>query len=872
MGGYLNMNLIPSPEAFRRSVVVISLTIVCMITTACGDGNRFTLNSAASQIGYEVPNQYYESDPSVNGFDLSGKLTVSGNAVCDWDVNDPDAPYQANDTPENAQSITAPSVVGGFVSGINERETVASADVQDFEDYFLVTLSAGDTITLLEVDQSQGGAITVELRFAATPSKVFKSYLPDTGEAINISKGSDYLIHVYAIGGSFNYLLEIGSQNSGGQTAANSNDEFVPGEAIIRFKEPATAVQSKSTVKSWVLQNTPDVADQATDRPVLIRFNTAERKQSLMRQLNLTGGGIQKQMSQQPKAQSEQAETLAIIKELNQRSDVAYAEPNYYRKLQYVPNDEYYPLQWHYPLINLEAAWDITLGSGNVVVAVIDSGILGDHPDLAGKIVDYGYDFISDPSMSLDYNGLDADPTDPGDQMQGGSSFHGTHVAGTIAAATDNGIGVAGVGGMTRILPLRSFGLNGLGTVADTLQAMRYAAGMSNDSGQILNQPADIINLSLGGAAYSQAEAELFDEIINNRNIIVVAAAGNESTSLPTYPASYPGVISVSAVDSNRDLAPYSNFGNDIDVAAPGGDLSLDVNLDGWPDGVLSSIALEEARLLYDYGFFEGTSMAAPHVSGVIALMKAVKPDLLPIEVQGWLAQGLLSTDLGTPDWDRQFGYGLIDAFRAVSTASDGPSTSAGLSLNPREIILGRNQSQASFRLTKIGSEALSFQEVISNREWITVNSEIVDDEGVGSYRLEVDRTHPDLRATGTYTAQITFVFLQQRLSLNVSVQVAGDNSFYDEVNYIGHLHVLLIDEDRSTRYGIGAQYMGDGQYSFEFINVPPGNYSLVAGSNRDFDSYIGEPGEALSLEEHAIDLNQDILLNDDIQVDYNLP
>ncbi len=871
MGGYLHMNLILPSEVFRTSVVVISLAIVCMISTACGDGNRFTLNSAGAQSGYQVPSQYYESDPSVEGFDLSGTLTVSGNAVCDWDVNDPEAPYQANDTPEEAQSIQTPAVVGGFVRGDVDNKNNASEDSQDLEDYYSVALSAGDTITMLEVDQAQSGAITVELRFASTPNRVFRSFLLDAGKSISVTQENDYLIHVYAIGGSFNYLLEIGGQDNGNETAGHSSEAFVTGEAIVRFKETTAAVQSKGTVTSWLLQNSSS-AEAVADRPVLMRFNTTEKKQSLMRQLNLTGEGIETQTTPQTAADSEQDETLAIIDALNQRPDVAYAEPNYYRRLQYVPNDEYYFYQWHYPMINLEAAWDITLGSEDVVVAVIDSGILADHPDLEGKITDSGYDFISDSSMSLDYNGLDDDPTDPGDQMQGGSSFHGTHVAGTIAAATDNRIGVAGVGGMTRIMPLRSFGLNGLGTVADTLQALRYAAGMSNDSGRILTQPADIINLSLGGASYSQAEAELFEEIINNRNIIVVAAAGNESTSQSTYPAAYPGVISVSAVDSNGDLAPYSNYGNDIDLAAPGGNLNLNVNQDNWPDGVLSSFAVEDNGLVYDYGFYEGTSMAAPHVSGVMALMKAVKPDLLPVEVQGWLTQGLLSMDLGAADWDRQFGYGLIDAFRAVSVASSGEASSTGLSFSPREINLGSSQSQATFRLNKIGNDLLSFQEIISNKEWITVDSQIVDDEGVGSYRLEVDRTHPQLSEQGTHTAQITFVFWQESLSLNVNVEVAGDNALYDEVNYIGHLHVLLIDPDRSTRYGISAQYQGDGKYTFEFINVPPGNYRLVAGSNRDFDGYIGEPGEALSLEEQPIDLNRDILLNDDIPVDYNLP
>lgn len=273
-------------------------------------------------------------------------------------------------------------------------------------------------------------------------------------------------------------------------------------------------------------------------------------------------------------------DTIRVIKALRMRKDVLYAEPNYIvRPTATVPNDKYYPLQWHYPLINLPQAWEISTGT-DAIVAVIDTGVLLAHPDLQGQLLP-GYDFISDPAMALDGDGIDNNPNDPGDGGQGNSSiFHGTHVAGTIAAATNNDIGVAGIAWNARIMPLRALGKGG-GTLYDIDQAIRYAAGLSNDSGTLPARRADIINLSLGGGGYSRSEQDVVTQA-RNQGVIIVAAAGNDAGATPYYPASYDGVVSVSDVGIDKTLAPYSNYGPDVDVAAPGGDMSADRNNDGY--------------------------------------------------------------------------------------------------------------------------------------------------------------------------------------------------------------------------------------------------------------------------------------------------
>jgi hypothetical protein len=236
---------------------------------------------------------------------------------------------------------------------------------------------------------------------------------------------------------------------------------------------------------------------------------------------------------------------------------VEYAEQDVYRYAQATPNDTYYGLQWHYPKIGLPAAWDVTTG-GPVIVAVVDSGIRFDHPDLAGVTVP-GYDFFAN----------DPDPTDPGCPMVNASKpSHGTHVAGTVAAVTNNGIGVAGVawGGASavKIMPIRVLGEDplagwcGTGTDAGVAAGIVYAA----DNG------AKVVNLSLGGSAGTRTLQDAVNYALG-RGVTVVAAAGNENGPV-AYPAAYPGVIAVAATACNDQRASYSNFGPQIWVAAPG--------------------------------------------------------------------------------------------------------------------------------------------------------------------------------------------------------------------------------------------------------------------------------------------------------------
>ena len=454
---------------------------------------------------------------------------------------------------------------------------------------------------------------------------------------------------------------------------------------------------------------------------------------------------------------------------------MAYAEPNYIRRQQLSPSDEFFDRQWHYPLINLPQAWDTTTGNADVIVAVVDTGVLFDHPDLHDRLTNTGYDFVSDPASALDGDGIDPDPTDA--QKSGKQYFHGSHVAGTIAAQTNNGMGVAGVGWNTHIMPVRALGEGGIGTNYDIMQAVRYAAALlddvtglpDNDSGTVPAQKADIINLSLSGANKSELEQSIYDEV-RAEGIIVVAAAGNGPSSQPVYPAAYDGVLAVSAVDINEQPAWYSNFGSYVDLAAPGGDLSVDLDGDGYGDGVLSTAADIDSNgnLSYRYSYLEGTSMAAAHVSGVIALMKAVNPTLTPDDIEGLLFDGSITQDLGDPGKDDRYGFGLIDAQKAVLAAAP-----ALLTVSPASLDFGTELSSVDLTVDKIGPGPLAILSVTVNATWLSIekNPTVGDGDVPARYNIQVDRTG---LAPGDYRATITIESDNNTIDVPVTMTVAA--------------------------------------------------------------------------------------------------
>lgn len=324
------------------------------------------------------------------------------------------------------------------------------------------------------------------------------------------------------------------------------------------------------------------------------------------------------------------------------------------RYIMAAPNDPYYLAapstasgQWYLrapnaitvSAINAEAAWDITQGSSSVVVADLDTGVRLDHPDLAGKLLP-GYDFISADSGGVfttanDNDGRDGDPNDPGDLASDGSSWHGTQTSGLIGAATNNGIGVAGVGPNVMVLPVRVMGVNG-GYDSDIQAGMRWAAGLAVPGVPTNTNPAKVINMSLGAPGSCGASYLAAISAVTAAGAVVVVSAGNDG--LAVYePANCPGVVAVAGVRHAGTKVDYSSLGPQVALAAPAGNC---VNLVGpclYPMVTTSnSGATAPAANIYTDGGSTaslGTSFAAPLVSGTAALMFSANPALTPAQV-----------------------------------------------------------------------------------------------------------------------------------------------------------------------------------------------------------------------------------------------
>jgi len=386
-----------------------------------------------------------------------------------------------------------------------------------------------------------------------------------------------------------------------------------------------------------------------------------------------TGGQVMQFNTHKTPAQISQ-----ILNALAADNNIEYAEPDLLLQAKLTPNDSRYNEQWQYfePAagLNLPQAWDITQGQG-AIIAVLDTGYRP-HQDLAANIIG-GYDMISSATIAQDGDGRDSDATDPGDWEPAGacfngspasnSSWHGTHVAGTIAAVSNNNIGVAGVAFNAKILPVRVLGRCG-GYTSDIADAMIWAAG-GNVAGVPANlNPADVINLSLGGSGNCGTTTQNAINTARNLGTTVVVAAGNENTNASSStPANCQGVVTVAAINRSGGKAYYSNFGNIVDVAAPGGD-----GRSGAANAILSTLNSGARAPGSDrYAFYQGTSMATPHVAGAAALLYAVNPAITPAQVEATLK----STARAFPASCNQCGSGIVDALAAVNAAGGNGNT-----------------------------------------------------------------------------------------------------------------------------------------------------------------------------------------------------
>jgi len=338
--------------------------------------------------------------------------------------------------------------------------------------------------------------------------------------------------------------------------------------------------------------------------------------------------------------------TGEAMRRLAQAPEVEYAELNGPVHAFFKPNDRFFGAQWNFRMLDAERTWDIQKGDPSVVVAILDTGIAYENfgpyrkaPDFGGTVFVQGHDFINEDEHANDDN------------------FHGTHVASTVAEATDNTEGVAGFAFRCALMPVKVLDSNGDGTFFDVAEGIDFAAR---------NTSVKVINLSLGGDGNSNTVRAAVDRAVA-AGITVVAAAGNDGHGTISFPAALPNVIAVGAVDGRKQKAPYSNFGPELDLMAPGGDNRRDDTgpdgvPDGRPDGILQQTLdpdSAERGIFDDFGYFfvTGTSQATPHVSALAALLYR-QGITTPAAVKAAMEQ--TAEDLGAAGRDDTFGNGLI--------------------------------------------------------------------------------------------------------------------------------------------------------------------------------------------------------------------
>jgi serine protease len=751
----------------------------------------------------------YVADKDTDSFTLAGAYTVPDTAFADCDTPG-NGGTACNDATASAQAIQSPAVVAGHA------RVSASSDITD---NFRVSFAGGETLTLAVASSNAGNDLDLQLWDAAGTALLAQASGPDTPlHVLPAPSAGDYLVRVVAISGASNYVLNVAAATA---RVADDGGSFMDGEFIVHFSELRIPWRIDAQREARAAEVGLAVLEGDADTPMLMR--DTQRSRTLRKRLD---AGMQR-----------------ALEKLRRHPQVAWAELNRVRQPLVVDaTDTYYPLQWNLPLARFNGAWgiDTQRGSG-VIVAVIDTGILQNHPDLAGRLVD-GYDFVSETANANDGNGIDNNPADPGGDGILRSTFHGTHVAGIVAAnaqftAAGGNSGIAGAAPAAKIMPVRAIGRYG-GLSYDIARAIRYAAGVSASGDPQPAQRADIINLSIGSTGYSQAEQDAISAA-RAAGVIVVAAGGNSGDGTTFYPAGYAGVVGVGAVTLDRRRAAYSNTGAHIDVSAPGGDRNADLDGNGFPDGIVSTLANDSSgSLVFGYDFYQGTSMAAPHVAAVAALMKSLQPSLTPALFDSLLASGALTRDLGAGGRDDEFGSGLIDAEKALVATGMVSATPALATATPARLNLGALSAQALVVIDNAGGGTLTVNSVSDDASWLTVNTQAVDANGVGSYLVSVDR---DALANGTHSASITFA--TSAGSINVPVRITKDASV--QLNGVGPLWAIVWDPVTRTSVGGSLTPMSGISASFNLGSVPAGEYQIYIGTDNDMDDRICDAGEA---------------------------
>ncbi len=791
---------------------------------------------------------------------LSGTIDIEAGTRVDAD--DGDNLFRGQSPLTEDQALPEQFVLAGYVSKFAGSYPEGGSFSADPVDGFTLSLSPGQSVTLQALETSAGQS-TLSLSLyqdsdlidssvtAATQGSQAQVTLPETA-----SSGT-YRLQVEATESSPTLYI-LSTSLSGAAQAASwywPDHDFVAGEAVVSFNSSGNLRAAAAAMTSGAdLEPVRELGNGLWQVRAPASVQSASARQL-----------------------SSEEETLAWIRELRQDPDIASVIPNYRVQAQALPTDEpwYSWQQWNYEMVGAPAAWQLAPEAGTgVTVAVLDTGLFGSpgnwHSELDPNVVippSETVDYVSTTYDNDSEPGYDTNPSDPGD-VDGDSVYHGTHVAGIVAGVV-NANGGTGLAYEASLLPVRVLGEGGEGTSADLMAALDWVIGSGTPR-------AEVVNMSLGGLPYL---SDLYDLIQTgvDKGVVFVAAAGNGRSSITSYPAAFDNVLAVSAVDGSGELASYSNFGDWIDLAAPGGEYGGSGL--GLGEVVFSASAeVDDGSLQESFRLLQGTSMAAPHVSAVVALMKNVNPDIGFYQFKAGLEAGELTQAPCNAPCSRtqDLGWGIVDAGASVSWAAASANISVPLVLSssPSSVTLAvEGQSSETLILEAYGADtgSITIDSVSVTAPWLIADtSAIVGQTGTRfelPLRLDSEQLAED--SSEVTTVMITYRSDQER---TLEIPVVGQRVPEVQLRNAGRHYVLLVNSTPvNGQYSTVAEAVVEaenGQYPFSLSldGVEPGNYFLVAGTDLDNDGLICHAGEACA-EYPVSGLRQEITITGDSSV-----
>jgi serine protease len=833
--------------------------------------------------------------PPPAGFTLGGTIRAADVSTVDSDTNDPNQTgFAANDTPGTAQALTSPITVVGSVNKLRQGPTNGrNYTVGDEDDWFVLPLKAGQVVELF-VGLPSGARNDADLCLATTDAtRIGCSAGVTQRECVRAVVDGNYFVYVTEFANASVYNLRISAPGAGVSCSVDAApaSAMVPGQLLASHRRVqdvmAASAERQRRAQAHVLAQaggatvlaaTPGGLEvDVIDLPRNAQGEPAARAAlAALRGQPVAALGSRKQALAAergtPAAAASEAVADAVAffryaKALQASGDYAAVEPNWLMERTAAPvgpfppaDDRYSSQRWHYEQISLPAAMDSLRAMSpqptvRPIVAVLDDGVMLDHPDLQPQLAGPGRSFASNTTTG------DGDlPNGETVARTSDDSFHGSHVAGTAVAATfDSGTNSfgAGVAPMAQLMAVRVFSNDGRASSLDVAEGIRYAARLSNRSGQLPARRADVINLSLGSSTYVPCPSVYQNAISAARaaGVVVVVAAGNSGrndqnqAARVSAPANCTGAWAVSATDALRRLTFYSNTGTELAIAAPGGDTSQRSNGSGSPDGVFSAWgAFQGSTRVSTFKGIQGTSMASPHVAGVVALMRWVNPALTPDQIDNLLLAGQLSDDIGTTGRDSSFGVGLVNARKAVDAAraslggTPPPVLNTPVVATPSTLDFGVSATQLTLRIAASGTTNERIASVTDDSPAVTVSPATVDANGLGDYTVRVDRTQVPAGAA-SYFPRVTVNLSPTRsftVQLAFTTAVGGTPAGGGNV---GPLYVLVINPDTSAVRQARPTF-ANGRYTWQLTGYTGSKAIVAAGSDLDNDGLICQLAE----------------------------